>query len=893
MGRMSEGRVHLPERAREIVLARRDAGERRASTPRVLVGELEGTLGELRAGLAHGWRGYLPRLAQLRREVAQADDATYAAARAWAEAQRATAVSAYAAVLAFLFDAEPWCDEVLRAARGTMTPTSAAVLALVTSRDADLVADVGAYLARDFGERVLERGPEVIETFAARPAALEAILFAWGEAIERAVKVARGSQRAWDLEGASSRWLDLLAHVGTPAVAARIATGVGKASSRPLVTRYFRRFPELAEGALGPLAKGRGKVREAAATMLAALAPPRDERITSPSEVAPRLAIEIASDDAVPEILREPPWRHWKRSGLLVLEHPPCPTFDLPPEASAKHDREAWAAKLPTVSRVLLFSSRAASPVAHAWSEQPAQREAAEAWLRTFAPIAIYGLLPMVLGDPGATRALATRAMRLAWSTLAPERGPKIVERWAEDVGAWLSPVTKDDVVRGVSAILEADGRWDCPARAPTWPSFLRAETLPPVRTRGGRALPPEALAHLVELAIVAGGASGAHGYPGVAEVRAALDPRDLEAFSLHVLEAWRVLGQSTRASWPLEQVAHFGGRSAARALAALVRTLATERALERALETTRVLERMRDDGALVHLHLLAESARNERVRATARTLVESIAKARGLAPEELEDLLVPDPSTLEEADPKTAKAELDGARKAQGKRLERAMCVRRAWPAEAFLARVARHPLLGGMAAGLVWARRGPGGEPETFRIAEDGSLASVEDELLVLAPEDEVWIPHPLELSAALRTRWGQVMSDYQLVQPFAQLGRETFELDDAERAGSELQRLAGRTGETAQLYGLEQRGWAVRGMRGHASIFRRALRDGLFVELVLEPVDLGRPKETPTFTADVVRLGVFPLRTPPPTFRCLTPVEASEILRDLAFLNRDGPA
>jgi hypothetical protein len=893
---MSTGRVHVPERAQSAVLARRGSVSTRATAPRVLVGELEGTLGDLRAGLEQGWRGYLPRLAQLRAAVAAADEESYAAARAWAEAQRARAPLPYAAVLAFLFDAEPWCDDVLREAGGLIAPPSAAVLALSTSRDAELVALVGAHLANDHAERVLERGPDVIEAFAHQPEVLEAILVAWSARLEVATKRARGSQRAWDLEGAPSRMQDLLAHVGTEGVAARIAKLVGRPSARQLVVRYFRRFPELAEPALRPLAKGRGKARDAAVTLLEALASPSDAEPRAHAAAAPDGG--LAPEDALPPILREPPWRHWKSSGLLVVEEPPIPVFDLPPEATAKHDREAWITRLPSVTRTLIFSSRAAFPVAHAWLTQRAQRSAAEDWLRTFAPIAIYGLVPYVIGEPGPSRALATSALRHAWSAVASERGPKILERWVDDAGpSRPGGTTRAELLAAIEATLRADPRWDCPAQAPAWPSFLAPAALPEVRLRDGRALPAQAVRHLVEMMIFAGAAAGGGDlvaeYTGAREVREALDLASLEALSQHVFEAWSVLGQGTRSSWPLGQIALFGGRSAARRLALAIRTLATERAVDRAVEAVSVLARLRTGAALVHLHLLAESAKNERVRAAARELVEATARSRGLSREELEDLLVPDPAALETADPKTARAELESARKAQAKRLERAMCTGRSWPVAAFRERIVAHPLLGELARGLVWRAIDEGRE-HTLRVAEDGTLASIEDEVVELGAGALLSIPHPLSLDPALRDRWAAVLGDYELLQPFAQLSRDTYALAADEQAAAELERFRLREGETALLYALEQRGWAVRGSRAYVLALRKPLRDGLFAELQLvQHVDLGRPRATPTFSVACVKLLVErdPAATArkPPTFAALSPVEASELVRDLGSLLR----
>ena len=104
----------------------------------------------------------------------------------------------------------------------------------------------------------------------------------------------------------------------------------------------------------------------------------------------------------------------------------------------------------------------------------------------------------------------------------------------------------------------------------------------------------------------------------------------------------------------------------------------------------------------------------------------------------------------------------------AQAARMEEAMLAGRDFPDEIFRGVVLPHPVLGTLARRLVWRdARGL-----FFRVAEDGSFASADDAATdVRAP---MRIANPNAMTAEERLRWSDVMASYEIVQPFAQLGR-----------------------------------------------------------------------------------------------------------------------
>ena len=123
--------------------------------------------------------------------------------------------------------------------------------------------------------------------------------------------------------------------------------------------------------------------------------------------------------------------------------------------------------------------------------------------------------------------------------------------------------------------------------------------------------------------------------------------------------------------------------------------------------------------------------------------------------------------------------------------RLELAMCARRRWSADVFRQFFVEHPLLIHVVRRLVWGTYSPEGALiATFRVAEDRSLADANDDTWSLPEDARVGLPHALELDARTAGAWGQVLADYQLLQPFAQLGRPTYAMTPAEKTATSLE-------------------------------------------------------------------------------------------------------
>jgi hypothetical protein len=225
--------------------------------------------------------------------------------------------------------------------------------------------------------------------------------------------------------------------------------------------------------------------------------------------------------------------------------------------------------------------------------------------------------------------------------------------------------------------------------------------------------------------------------------------------------------------------------------------------------------------------------------------------------------------------------------------RLELAMIDRRRWGAADFRLFFLEHPLMRHLATRLLWGVYGEGDAlAGAFRVAEDWTLADADDNTFTLPEAARVGIAHVLEMPKALLEAFGQVFADYEILQPFKQLGRETYALTEAERGTEKLTRFADKTVATGSVMGLVNRGWE-RGQAqdaGWVGWFSKAVGDGLQVDLELEPGtvvgDLSfEPKQSlPAITLRKVgswdKEGLV-------HFGRLHPILASEVLRDIDLL------
>ncbi|MBB4950456.1 putative DNA-binding WGR domain protein [Kitasatospora gansuensis] len=554
----------------------------------------------------------------------------------------------------------------------------------------------------------------------------------------------------------------------------------------------------------------------------------------------------------------------------------------------------------------------------------------ARSWFTRHGAAAAALLIPDALGPAGPARRSAEGALRL----IVTVHGPDAVRSAATGFGA--------EAARAVEVLLTADPlEAALPARLPVVGDWADAPLLPQIVLRSGGAVPVAAARHLVTmLAISRPGAM----YPGVDEVRALCAGESLAGFGWALFEQWRLAGMPAKDSWVLRALGWLGDDETVRRLTPVLRNWPGEGAHQRAVDGLDVLADIGSDVALMHLHGIAQRVKFKALKTRAQEKITEVAAGLGLSAEQLADRLVPDfgldahgstvieygprrftvgfdeqlkPYVLDE-DGKRRKdlpapgakddAELAPAERKrfaalkkdvrtvaadQVHRLEVAMVGQRSWTATEFGQLFVGHPLLWHLVRRLVWLAE-TDGRAVAFRVAEDRSYAGVEDETLTLPADALVRLAHPLHLGAELAA-WAELFADYEILQPFPQLGRQVHTLTEQEADGARLHRFEGVKVPTVKLLGLQRRGWD-RGDPQDAGVERwisRRLGPGRY--LVLAPdegiavgaIDIFPEQRIETVWLDTTPGDHRPSRTYPLRFGDLDPVIASELLGDLTEL------
>ncbi|GAA0450563.1 hypothetical protein Aca07nite_54740 [Actinoplanes capillaceus] len=556
-------------------------------------------------------------------------------------------------------------------------------------------------------------------------------------------------------------------------------------------------------------------------------------------------------------------------------------------------------------------------------------RRLAQRWLVRHPGAAARALIPAALGRAGTARRQAERALLLLHDHGHTEQ----IRAAADGCGP--------EAAAGVEALFVADPLMALPGRMPTPPEWAAPGVLPPVRLRDGSgALPVEAAANLILMLMIS---RTDDPYAGLELVRQAVEPTDLAEFGWALFELWQAAGGVAKDGWVYDAVALTGDDETARRLTPLIMAWPSEGRTAAAVSGLSVLVGIGTDEALMQVHRISQKAKSSPLREAAAARIAEVAEALGLSAEQLADRLIPDFGLdadgslrldygprqfvvgfdeqlrpfVADADGKRLKAlPKPGARDdaelaeaayrrfsalkrdvrkisaEQVKRLEQAMVTGRRWTGAEFRRLFAEHPLMWHIGRRLVWARFGDDGALlGALRIAEDRSLADVDDEPVELGDDDVVGIAHPVQLGADT-SRWAEVFADYEIMQPFLQLGRPVYTLTEQEAATGRLERFEGVTVPTTKVIMLDRRGWS-RQEAANAGIqpgFDRMAGPGQVLSVHLDPGIVGQvgydaeQKLVAVYLHDGSASGWHLTEEETLPLSGLDPVHASEVLRDL---------
>jgi hypothetical protein len=400
--------------------------------------------------------------------------------------------------------------------------------------------------------------------------------------------------------------------------------------------------------------------------------------------------------------------------------------------------------------------------------------------------------------------------------------------------------------------------------------------------------------------------------HPAMRAAIEACDPASLAELGRALWLEWTDGGMATQNQWIAHASVVLGGESAVKELGRAARTWARAKdshTRRTARKVAEVFVWLGTETCMAELVTLARTARDADTRARIEALLELVAIDRGVTIDDLAapsvELDVPlsygarrftpvwsrehtlevrdesgqclpdlprptkkDDAALAKAAKETWKALREAARDAlvsERTRLERAMIEGTHVPLDRWRARLASSEPSRRLAQALAWAAHDR--ERTTlFRVAEDASFATLDDDLFVPSEDASVSIPHPVLLDDATRARWIQVFASYELLSPFPQLERSVYR--DASVVG-------GREIHPGKVLGLRERGWRLlRRQSGNVDGLERAFATGTL------RVDV-EPGFWPERLADVPmqRLGVLEATTGDPSS-----IAWSEAIRDL---------
>lgn len=475
-------------------------------------------------------------------------------------------------------------------------------------------------------------------------------------------------------------------------------------------------------------------------------------------------------------------------------------------------------------------------------------RKHAERWFIKFPKAAIVGLIPTAVGNHTQAREQAESALQF------------IVSKGHGDLVRSVATSYGLEVKAAVEAVLSADPRDRYPAKLPKIPAWANVDKLPrPLLVGREKALPKSAVeAIFVMLAF----STPESTYIGLEDVLAVCDRQSLEEFSWALFNEWQIGGASSKENWGMQQLGLLGGDEVARKLTPLIRAWPGESLQARAVSGLDILARIGTDLALMHLNGVAQKVKFKGLQEKAREKMDEVAQNRGLTADELADRLVPDldldpdgsrtldfgarqfrisfdealkpvvvdgsgktlsdlpkanksddATKAKEADAvwKTLKKDVKAIAQNQIVRLELAMCAQRRWEQESFRALFLEHPLLIHLVRRLIWGvYTENGARTNAFRVAEDSSFADGQDNAFTLPDDAYVGIVHPLELSDAERASFGQILGDYNIVQPFPQIGRDTYAPTPKEAQSSTIERRRKEFAPLGKFLGLVEKGW-----------------------------------------------------------------------------------
>ena len=561
--------------------------------------------------------------------------------------------------------------------------------------------------------------------------------------------------------------------------------------------------------------------------------------------------ISIAAEADLPHVLVVPPWADRKAGKPIALKNLPAPAPFFRWPAQETSGPAAIPEPAPTPAEAGNQNKIVQTMAEWLHSEYAPYAEAADVFFRRYPEEAVRQLLVCALGPAGPERRTAEAVVRFA------------AREGLADVVA-LAGETSPEAAVATQAVLDRRGLDMFPKSMPAVPLWADPASLPRILLAGRTAVLPTSAVRFVVQMLTISSHRDVGPYGGIEIVQEACDTDSLAEFAWGLFENWAGAGYPTKKlGWAFDTLLWFGNEETARRLAPLVRAWPGEGGSARAAAGLDVLIAVGGEAGLREVYDISQRSPFTALRAEASRRVAKAAGARGLSADQFGGPARPGPGRRagrhadaglrraplrrrvrrvpgavcrrrdRQAPRRTAETDGQGRRdtgsrgtaalhRAEEGREDvrgaaggaagagdgvRAPVVGRRVPVGVRRAPVAA---VGGAACGLGRSSTGTGCCARcSGPIAEDGDVRGRRRRVSRARPGGHRR-GAPGHLAAEL-TRWAEICHDYEIIQPFPQVGRPTFALTSTECEATRLDRFCDAQLPTDRLLALHRTpGW-----------------------------------------------------------------------------------
>lgn len=344
-------------------------------------------------------------------------------------------------------------------------------------------------------------------------------------------------------------------------------------------------------------------------------------------------------------------------------------------------------------------------------------------------------------------------------------------------------------------------------------------------------------------------------------EIAGKIDPYDLNNFTVEVFRRWANKGATAKTKWVMWFCGVHGGHGMIETLMKYIKEWSEHSRGAIASEAVYAMAVNGSSEALMNVDSIARKFKHRQVRNAANDALVKASEILGITKEELSDRIVPDMGFNDEMcrvfdygkrqfnvyltptleieiyngdkkvknmpkvgandnkeiaeksynDFKVMKKQIKTVVENQKQRLEYVLMCDRKWTCDNWKKLFVKNPVMHCFAIGLIWGIYNGSELIESFRYMDDGSFTNIDEDEFELPENAEIGLVHPIELTDEQKASWAEQLSDYEITQPFNQLGRPCYKPTEKELNDDEITRFESVSVGNYTLRGkLTKQGW-----------------------------------------------------------------------------------